>query len=450
MPEIIKIRKGLSVNLKGKAEKIFVKSEPAELYAVKPTDFHGLVPKLTVKVGDQVKAGSCLFFDKYQPDIKFTSPVSGEVVAVNRGERRKILEVVIKPDGKQESVEFKKADPKQLSRDEVIQNLLESGIWPVLRQRPFNTLAAPNVMPKAIFISAFDSAPLAPDYDFILQDYAHEFQAGIDALGKLTQGVVHLGINALYPPTPAIANVKGVQVTRFQGAHPAGTVGVQIHKVNPINKGEHVWTVGPQEVVTIGRVFLQGVYDASKTIALAGSEVLNPRYFKTIGGAQIKSLTANNVTSNTNRFISGDVFTGTQVDESGFLGYYHSLVSVIPEGNFHEFFGWLSPGVHKLSTSRTFLSTLLPGKQFAPNTNLHGGKRALMITGSFEKVFPFDIYPMQLIKAIIVEDIDLMEKLGIYEVTDEDFALCEFVDTSKNDIQSIVRNGLDLMIKEMS
>lgn len=449
MSDCIKIRKGLNINLQGKAEKIFIKAQRAELFGIKPTDFHGLVPKLTIKVDDKVKAGSTLFFDKNHSDIKFTSPVSGTIQTINRGERRQILEIVIVPDEKFEYETFIQADPATLSRDEIIQNLLNSGIWPVIRQRPYNIIVNPSDTPKAIFISAFDTAPLAPDYDFLLKGLDREFQVGINALLKLSGGKVHLNIEGTYPPSTVFTNAKGVQINKFKGPHPAGNVGTQIHYIDPLNKGEKIWFVAPQDVVTIGKLFLNGQYDASRIVALTGSEVKNPRYYKTIAGSFIRSLIKDNIRNEHVRYISGNVLTGTQVSGNGFLGFYDSQITVIPEGDHYEFMGWLAPSFNKFSLSRTFLSWLMPDREYRIDSNLHGGKRALMITGNFEKVFPFTIYPMQLLKAIIIEDIDQMEKLGIYEVVEEDFALCEFVDTSKTDIQTLVRKGLDLMIREM-
>lgn len=450
MADVIKIKKGLTINLQGKAEKIFVKADKADFFAVKPTDFHLLTPKLAVNVDDNVKAGSILFYDKYRPEVKFTSPVSGKVHAINRGERRRILEVVIDADDIIEYENFKKADPSSLSRDEVIENLLQSGLWPFIKQRPYNIIANPEVTPKAIFISAFDTAPLAPDYDFLLKGLENEFQTGIDALIKLSGGKVHLDINDEYPQSPVFKNIQGAQTNAFRGPHPTGNVGVQIHHIDPINKGEVVWTVSPQDVITIGRLFLNGQYDASKIVVLAGSEVMKPKYYKTINGTSIEVLVKNNIKVGTVRHISGNVLTGTQIPANGFLGFYDSQVTVIPEGNHYEFLGWAMPGFKKFSYSHSFFSWLTPNRSYRLDTNMHGGHRSLMITGKYEQVLPMDILPMQLIKAILVEDIDLMEKLGIYEVTEEDFALCEFIDTSKTDIQAIIRKGLDLMLKEMS
>ncbi|MCG8697839.1 MAG: Na(+)-translocating NADH-quinone reductase subunit A [Bacteroidales bacterium] len=451
MTRVVKLKKGLTINLKGKAEKIVVKAEPSERYAVKPTDFHGVMPKLLVKIGDAVKIGDGLFFDKNRPNIKITSPTSGKVIDIVRGERRKILEIIIESDNKEEYNYYKPSDPEAISRQDIIDRMLESGVWATMKQRPFNIIANPNDIPKAIVISAFDTAPLAPDYDFIMQDNYDHFRVGLLALQKLTDGVVHLNVNGSYPPANIFAKAPVVQINKFTGKHPVGNPGIQIHHLDPINKGEIAWVVNPQHVLTIGRLFLEGRYDPSKTIALAGSEVVKPKYYKTTYGASIKNMVAGNIKKgNKPRYISGNVLTGSKINEDGYIGFYDDLVTVIPEGDHYEMFGWATPGFGKFSQSRSFWSWLTPNKEYKMDTNFHGGPRALMITGKFEQVFPMDIFPMQLIKAIIVEDIDLMEKLGIYEVAEEDFALCEFVDTSKTEIQEIIRNGLDLMVKEMS
>lgn len=450
MSKVIKIKKGLNINLKGKAEKVLVTTKSAQTYAVKPTDFTGITPKLSVKENDEVKAGTALFYDKYNPDVKFTSPVSGKVLEIVRGERRKILEVLIEPDGKDEFESFTKAAPADLERTAIVENLQNSGLWASIKMRPYGIIANAADTPKAIFISCIDSAPLGVDYNFIFSGKEKEFQAGIDALSKLTEGKIHLGIDATCAPCTAFANAKGVEITKYSGKHPIGNVGTQIHLTSPINKGDIIWTLEPQAVVTIGRLFTEGKYDASKIVALAGSEVKKPQYYKVISGANIQSITNDNISSENVRFISGNALTGTRIDSTGHLGFYGSLVTAIPEGDHYEFMGWMAPGFKKFSVSRSFFSWLTPKKEYTIDTNIKGGRRALMITGSFEKVFPFNIYPMQLIKAISINDIDLMEKLGIYEVVEEDFALCEFVDTSKTDIQAMVRKGLDLMIKEMS
>ena len=448
MSKVIKIKKGLNISMLGTAEKIIKKANQAEYYAVKPTDFKGIRPKLVVKVGDKVKAGTPLFYDKFQPEVQFTSPVSGEVTAINRGERRIILEVVVRADATIEYEEFQLGDSTNLSKEEIVAVLQQSGLWPTIRQRPYSTIANPNDSPKAIFISAFESAPLAPDMDYIAKEYTDYFQKGIDILSKLTEGTIHLNINADYPAAETFTKAKGVQINKFTGPHPSGNVGVQINKIDPINKGEIVWYTYPQEIITIGRLFDNGIYDATKIIALAGSEVQNPKYYKILNGASIKNLIDENESEL--RYISGNVLTGSKISDDGFVGYYDNQITVIPEGKYYEFFGWATPGFKKYTASRALLSWLIPGKKYRLDTNIHGGQRAYVMTSEYDKVFPMDIYPVQLIKAIMVEDIDKMEQLGIYEVDEEDFALCEYVCTSKIEVQSIIRTGLDLMRKEMS
>lgn len=450
MTKITKIKKGLDIKLKGKAEKIFTKAERSDTYAVKPPDFQGLTPKLQVKVDYEVKAGSPLFFDKYNPDILFTSPVSGKVVAINRGERRRILEVVVKADTEIKYETFMEADPLSLKREEIIKNLLKSGLWPLIRQRPYAIIANPKDEPKSIFISAFDTAPLAPDNDFVVKDREEVFQKGIDALSKLTLGKIHLNIDADYPAAKVFTQAKNVQINKFKGPHPAGNIGVQIHHIDPINKGDIVWYLYPQDVITIGLLFEKGIYDASKIVTLTGSEVKKRHYYKTMIGASIINLVENNVTKGDHRYIGGNVLTGTAISSEGYIGFYDTQITVIPEGRIPEFLGWGAPGFRKYSVSRTFFSSLTPQKEFRLDTNYHGCLRPFVMTGQYEKVFPMNILPVHLIKSIIVEDIDQMENLGIYEVAEEDFALCEFVCTSKIEVQSIIRQGLDLIRKEFS
>lgn len=450
MSKVIKIKKGLNISMLGTAEKIIKKAEQADYYAIKPTDFNGIRPKLLVKIGDKVKAGSSLFFDKFQPSVQFTAPVSGEITEIKRGERRVIQEIVIKADDAIDYEKFEVKDPSGLSRDQIVEILQKSGLWPALRQRPYSTIANANDNPKAIFISAFDSAPLAPDMDYIVKDCESCFQKGIDVLSKLTDGKIHININADYPAAETFTKAKGVQVNKFTGPHPSGNVGVQINKLDPINKGEIVWYTYPQEIIAIGRLFNEGIYDATKIIALTGSEIKNPKYYKLINGASIKNIISDNINDGELRYISGNVLTGSKIAKDGYVGYYDNQVTVIPEGKYHEFFGWATPGFKKYSASRAVLSWLIPGRKYKLDTNMHGGERAYVMTGEYEKVFPMDIYPVQLIKSILVEDIDKMEQLGIYEVDEEDFALCEYVCTSKIEVQSIIRNGLDLMRKEMS
>lgn len=449
MSEVIRIKKGLDINLEGKADKIYQRAERASTYAVKPTDFHGIRPKLVVKPGDEVKVGTALFFDKYNPDTMFTSPVAGKVKTINRGERRKILEVVVEPAAEDSYEKFQVKDPDGMERDEIISLLKKSGLWPSMKQRPYATIADSEKLPKSIFISGFDSSPLAPDIDFIIKDHASEFQKGIDVISRLTEGKVHLSLNADYPSCKTYSDARGVEKHYFQGPHPSGNPGIQIHHIDPVIKGQYAWYIAPLDVVRIGQLFLNGTLDNNTVVALTGSEVEKPVYYKMIRGAAVESIISGNLKNNeNNRIISGNVLTGDAITKVGHLGYYHNQVTVIPEGNYHEFIGWALPGFSKYSISRSFFTWLMPKKEFTLDTNLHGGKRAYVFTGEYDKVLPMDIFPVHLIKSILYEDIDEMEKLGIYEVAEEDFALCEFVCTSKTDVQQILRKGLDLMKKE--
>jgi Na+-transporting NADH:ubiquinone oxidoreductase subunit A len=449
MSNKIKIKRGLDIKLIGKAEKKVQELGLSAFYALKPTDFEGLTPKIIVKEGEKVKAGSPLFFDKYRPEVLFTSPVSGTVAEVIRGERRRVLEVVVQPDESIDYEQFGAASPADLNKEQLIEKIQKAGLWPAIKQRPYAIIAKKEDTPKAIYVSGFDSAPLAPDYEFILKDQLEDFQTGIDALAKLTSGKVNLSLHDEIN-SDLFKNTKNVDIYEFSGPHPSGTVGVQINKIDPINKGDIIWYLNIQDVATIGKLFNKGVYDASKIVALTGAEVKSPKYYKVIGGSQILPLIDNNITDVESRIISGNVLCGEKINPSGYIGYYDSQITIIPEGTNAEFLGWGTPGFKKYSMSRTFFSWLTPKKEYNLDTNMRGGERPFVVTGELEKVFPMDIYPMQLLKAIIIEDIDLMEQLGIYEVAEEDFALCEFVNTSKIEIQKIVRQGLNLMIKEFS
>jgi Na+-transporting NADH:ubiquinone oxidoreductase subunit A len=449
MTQVIKIKKGLDIKLNGEADKILVEKQ-SDSYAVKPTDFIGVFPKLLIKEGDTVKAGQPIFFNKYNEKIIFTAPVSGKISEIKRGAKRLLLEIIIESDSEIKYVDHGKEDLNGLDRSKIIEKMLSSGVWPVLRQRPYSVIANPDDTPRSIFISGFDTAPLSPDFDFIVHGQGDLFQAGLDILSKLTEGRVHLNLKGEMKGSKVFSNSKKVSINYFEGPHPAGNVGVQIHHLDPINKGDIIWYLGPQEVITIGKLFLEGKYDATKIIALTGSEVLKPRYYKVISGISIKELISDNLNEGDLRYISGNVLTGTRIDRAGYLGFYANQITVIPEGKYFEFIGWALPGFGKFSFSKTFCSWLTPSKKYSLDTNMHGGVRAVVMNGYFEKVFPFNIYPVQLIKAILVKDIDLMENLGIYEIDDEDFALCEVIDTSKMEIQSIVREGLDFLRNELS
>jgi Na+-transporting NADH:ubiquinone oxidoreductase subunit A len=443
MSTIIKLKQGLDINLVGEAQKAVAKTVAANEVSLKPSDFACFKPHLEVRVGDKVKAGSVLFTDKNRPEIRFCSPVSGEVTEVRRAERRRITDVVVKADGNNE---YEKFDTSNLSSKDAVKNLLlQSGVWPYLRQRPFNIIADPKQDAKAVYISTFDSAPLAADYQFVLKDQMADFQAGVDLLSKLAP--VYVGFDNKISGN-IFQNVKNATLTGFEGPHPAGNAGVQISHVCPVNKGEMVIVVNPQDVVIVGRLAKSGIYDAKKTIALVGGKVKSPAYYSTVANAKIDGIISGNYETEDARIIGGNVLTGTKLSADGYLGFYDNEISIIPEGNYYDFFGWALPGLKKYSFSHTFFSWLSPKKQYNLDTNTHGEKRAYVVTGTFEKLVPMDILPLQLIKAILAENIELMEELGIYEVAEEDFALCEFADTSKTDIQAIIRKGLDLMVQE--
>ncbi len=449
MSEIIKIKKGLLIKLQGEADTT-VSELSSKKYALKPTDFIGVFPKLYVKEGDKVKAGSPVFFDKYRDNIQFTSPVSGTITEIKRGAKRILLEIRIDADGVNDFVDFGASDPNSLIREDVVEKLLQSGLWSCIRQRPYSVIADPTQSPKAIFISGFDNGPLAVDYDFVLHGKGDAFQAGLDALAKLTKGIVNLNLHSRENKTKVLYNAKNVEINLFEGKYPASLIGPQIAALDPINKGELVWFVNVQDVVTIGNLFLKGKYLADKLFAVAGSEVLKPHYYKAKVGVSIQDMVANNVVEDNLRYISGNPLTGTRIEANGYIGFYDNQLSVIPEGNHSQFIGWIMPNLDKFSFYRSLFSWFTPKKAYRLDTNLNGGERAFVMTGQFEKVFPFDIYPMQLIKAIMSRNIDMMENLGIYEVAAEDFALIEFISTSKIDVQSIVAEGLEFLRKEMS
>ena len=450
MSNFIKLKKGFDIKLFGAADKSLLEVSQPELFALKPTNFQGILrPKVMVEPGQNVKAGTPLFFDKKKDSVMFCSPVSGEVVEVVRGEKRKLLEIRILADKENEFEAFDSystSDLKNLGAAEARDQMLKSGVWPNIVERPYGVVANPGERPKSIFISGFDSNPLAPDYGFAFKGEEQNFQAGIEVLSKFTDGHIHLGISAASEIDSVFANVEGVQVHKFSGPHPAGNVGIQIHHIDPINRDEIVWTLTPQGVIEVGRLFLSGKYDSSRLIALTGSEVSQTGYYKTYAGASIKKLIADRIKTDHVRYISGNVLTGERIPADGYVGYFASQVTVIPEGDEYEFLGWMKPSAKKLSTHRAIgLFSFLNKGPFRVDTNTNGERRAFVQTGSFESVLPMDIYPTHLIKAIMAEDYDEMEALGIYEIIEEDFALCEFVDVSKHDIQKIVREGLDLM-----
>ena len=448
MSKDIRIKKGLDIKLVGEAEKTTTKISLSSVYAVKPEDFHGITPKLTAKEGATVKAGESLFYSKSDERILFPSPVSGKVVEVIRGARRKVLAVKIAADSKQTYADFGKKDATQMSGEEVKNHLFSSGCWPFIKQRPYDVVASPNQAPKAIFVSGYASAPLAADLEYILAGKDAELQTAVTAISKLTEGKVHISVgkNGSSP----LANLTGVEIHKVSGPHPSGNVGTQIANIDPINKGEVVWVVTPQDLVVIGELFLTGKFNLERTIALTGSQFNKPQYVTAIAGATIADVTANNLNDDNTRIISGNVLTGKQVKDDGFLGFYDNQITAIPEGDDYEFFGWNKPVFNKISTSRAMtFSWLNPKKKYDLNTNTNGEHRAFVVTGSYEDVFPLDIYPMQLLKAFMYKDLDEMEALGGYEVAPEDFALTEFICVSKQPHQQIIREGLDLMREEL-
>jgi len=450
MSNDIKIKKGLDIKLKGEAEKAIEDAIKSNYFTLRPEDFHGVTPKLITKVGAKIKAGEPVFYDKSNEAIQFVSPVSGEVIEIARAEKRKIISIKVQADKEQVYQDYGKINLEKAKAEDVKKLLLASGCWPFIKQRPYDVIANPNKSPKAIFISGYASAPLAADLDFTLQGKEAELQAAITALGKLTEGKVHVSV-AKNGNSP-LAGLSGITLHKVSGPHPSGNVGTQINKIDPINKGEVVWTVSPQDLVIIGELLLTGKFNAERIVALVGSSVKKPRYFRTKIACEVASMIYDNGIDKTEdvRIISGNVLTGKQIKPDGYLRYYNNTITVIPEGHDYEFFGWTKPEFNKVSTSRALtFSWLTPNKKYDLNTNTNGEHRAFVVTGGYEEVFPLDIFPLQILKACMYKDLDEMEALGMYEVAPEDFALTEFVCVSKQPHQKIIREGLDLMLKEI-
>jgi len=447
MSKIVKLKKGFDLNLVGKAPLEFIQVAAATTFAIKPTDFPGIQrPKVLVNEGDTVKAGTPILLDKAMDQVIYASPVSGEVVEIKRGDKRKLLEIKILADA---TVTHEKSGALDLNQDRaaLASKLAASGVWPNLIQRPFGIVANPADSPKAIFVSGFDTHPLAPEVPFLLQGEERYFQAGIDALAKLTSGKVHLNVDGSKAVPAIFSGVKNAQINQFSGPHPAGNVGTQIHHLDPINKGDIAWTIAPYGVVQFGKFVLEGIYDASKVIALTGSEMSQRGYVKTFTGANVSSFVGGSTQADSLRIIAGNVLTGEKVDAQGYLGFYHNQVTVIPEGKYEEFLGWLKPSSSKLSFHKAIgMFSFLNRGEFKVDTNTHGEERPFVVSGVFEKVMPMDILPTYLFKAIVTEDFDEMEELGLYEVIEEDVALCEFVDPSKNELQELVRHGIELLM----
>lgn len=444
---VTKLKKGYDIPLAGKAEKVVGETAAPVRYAVKPTDFQGMspIPKVMVEIEGTVKAGDPIFYDKKRPEVKFCSPVSGQLIEVNRGAKRKITEVVILADKEQEYRSYDLPNLDEVSREDLVAFMAANGLLPFLRQRPYNIVPEVTAVPKNIFVSTFNTAPLAPCSNMAVKGNEAAFQKGLDVLTKLTEGTVHLGLNAADTAiSSAFANAAGVEKHWFDGPHPAGNVGVQIHQIAPINKGDIVWTADVNAVIVIGRMFTEGRFNTERVVALTGAELENAHYVKTHQGANVETLLADNVTSENVRVVSGDVLTGTKISDKGYLGFFDNQVTVLKEGNYYEMFGWLVPIAPRPSISNTFPHFAYPEKMVA-DTNTHGEHRAFVVTGQYESVLPMDIYPQHLFKSIIVNDFERMEGLGIYELVEEDVALCEFACTSKQDLQHILRRGLDMM-----
>lgn len=448
MANVIKLRKGLDINLKGKANKQKSSVDVCDEYGLVPSAFEGVTPKIVVHEGDTVKAGEALFVNKNYPDVKFASPVSGTIMAILRGERRKVLVVKVKADKEQVFADFGVKDVNQLQGDDVKESLLAAGLFGYINQLPYAVSTNPETTPKAIFVSALRDMPLAGDFEFELQGNEEAFQAGLTALSKIAK--TYLGIGS-HQSSESLTAAKDVEVTVFDGPCPAGNVGVQVNHLNPVNKGEVVWTIEPTAVIFIGRLFLYGKVDLTRTVAVAGSEVKTPSYVDALVGTPLKVLLSGQIETDADvRILNGNPLTGQKADIDGYLGAHTSEVTVIPEGdNADECLGWIKPRTNNFSTSHSYFSWLMgKKKEYSLDARVKGGERHLIMSGEYDKVLPMDILSEYLIKAIIAGDIDLQEQLGIYEVAPEDFALAEFVDSSKLELQKIVRNGLNILRKE--
>ena len=445
MANVIKLRKGLDIHLQGRAEEKKIQLKSNGKYALVPDDFEGVTPKVVVREGDKVKAGDALFVNKQYPEVKFASPVSGTVREVVRGERRKVLCVKVDADSQQEFVDFGRKDVGKLTGEQVINALLEAGIFGYINQLPYAVSTNPETKPNAIFVSALRDKPLAADFEFEVKGQEQDFQTGLTALSKIAK--TYLGVGA----GSALTGVKDVEVTVFEGKCPAGNVGVQVNNIDPVNKGEVVWTIGdPTVVLFIGRLFITGKVNLTRTVALCGSEFSSPAYVDMLVGEELSTLLSNSYDAGKSvRIINGNVLTGKPTTKEGFLGAHSSEITVIPEGDdADEMLGWILPRLKQFSVNRSYFSWLCGKKNYALDARIKGGERHIIMSGEYDRVLPMDIYGEYLIKAIIAGDIDRQEALGIYEVSPEDFALAEFVDSSKLELQRIVREGLNLLRKE--
>ena len=449
MANVIKLRKGLDINLKGKAASgVTLKVSQTSEYALVPEAFVGVTPKVVVREGDHVDAGDALFVNKVCPDVKFASPVSGEVTAIVRGERRKVLSVLVKADAEQSAKDFGKKNVDALDGEAVKQALLEAGLFGYINQLPYAVSTTPEATPKAIFVSALRDMPLASDFEVELKGNEDAFQAGLTALSKMAKTYLGIGANQ---QSAALVDAKNVEVTIFDGPCPAGNVGVQVNNIDPVNKGEVVWTVDPSAVIFFGRLFLTGKVDLHKVVAVAGSEMKTPGYVNVLVGTPLRAVVAEQLKATEHvRLINGNPLTGKKATLNDYVGGHTSEITAIPEGDDNdEMLGWILPRTNQFSTSRSYFSWLFgKNKEYDLDARVKGGERHMIMSGEYDKVLPMDIYGEYLIKAIIAGDIDKQEQLGIYEVSPEDFAVAEFVDSSKLELQKIVREGLDTLRKE--
>ena len=443
------IRRGRDIKIKGLALKKVVELPAPSKVGFQLADFRGVTPNLLVKENDLVKAGSPLFEDKIHPEIKIVSSASGRVLSIVFDNNQMLQRIVIATNGKKESLQFRKFVPEeliQISRQSVVDQLLQGGLWPVIRQRPFSTVANPKKIPKSIFIHAMNTEPLAPDIDFILSEKQFEFQLGLDVLKHLTEGQIHLCFSC-NTKAKALTDAKRVKTHQFSGPHPSGNVSTHIYFIDPVNNGDIVWYVEAQDVLRIAELFLKGISSSQRYVALTGEGLENRVYVKTLVGASVESLLRESPKENF-RYISGSVLRGTDVGVNGYLGFYDSQISVIPEGGKREFLSWLSLGANKYSFSKTFACAFFPHKEFSIDTDAHGSPRPIVFRNIYNQYVALDIEPFFLMRAILAEDIEQSKRLGILECDEEDFALCSFACPSKTDVGAIVRRGLDLIGKE--
>ena len=448
MSRDISIKNGASLNLKGLALKEIEVAKKSLTYAINPDDFFGLVPRMLLKEGDNVSQGQPIFHDKNDDSVKIVSPVSGKILQIVRGDKRKILNIVIKQEGNN-TVNFKIPSLPNISKENIIELLVESGSLAYIRQRPYNIIARPGKLPKSIFVSAHSTAPYGADYGFILNKRMNEFQTGINVMSKLIGKSINLSIS--HDCENDFSSLKNVDIYKIKGVHPSGNESFQINRIDPLNSGEIVWVIKPEDLANIGSFFKTGIFNPKRTVAVSGDSLKSPKYFETLIGSSISSLVDSKELSDTEdyRFINGDPLSGSKVQYSDFLGFYNNTLSIIEEGNKFRMLGWLPFMYNSIpSFSKTSLSWLFGGEKKV-NTNLNGEERAIVVTGEMEKYFPMDIFPMQLIKACMRGDIEKMESLGIYEVVPEDFGLVDFSCTSKIEAQEIVKSGIEVMLKEV-